>query len=83
MSFIKNKKVSFPYLFSFLAKPIAPFFYCLNVAILIYLVVDSHMLSAQAGNCDYSTGNAVAGQNVSIDLCSISKVSSYDKSVAI
>jgi len=76
MSFIKNKKVSFPCLASFSAKPILPFFHCLNVAILAYSIVDSRMLSAQAGNCDYSTGKAVGGQNVSIDLCSISKVSS-------
>jgi len=76
MSFINNKKISFLGLASFLAKPLLPFFYCLNVAILAYSIVDSRMLYAQAGNCDYSTGKAVGGQNVSIDLCSISKISS-------
>ncbi|MEA5489446.1 MULTISPECIES: hypothetical protein [Pseudanabaena] len=59
-----------------LVKPIFPFVYCLNVAILVYALVDSHGLSAQAGNCDYSTGTAVGGQNISVDLCSISRISS-------
>jgi len=61
---------------SFLVKPISPFFCCLNVAVLVCALVDSHGLSAQAGNCDYSTGTAVGGQNISVDLCSISRISS-------
>ena len=70
MGFVNNKRALS------LVKPILPFGYCLNVAILAFALIDAHGLSAQAGNCDYSTGIAVGGQNISIDLCSISRVSS-------
>ena len=74
MGFIKNKRALS------LVKPIFPFVYYLNVAILVCALVDSHGLSAQAGNCDYSTGTAVGGQNISVNLCSISRVSSQNVS---
>ncbi len=74
MGFIKNKRALS------LVKPLFPFVYCLNVAILVCALVDSYSLSAQAGNCDYSTGTAVGGQNISVNLCSISRVSSRNVS---
>lgn len=74
MGFVNNKRALS------LVKPILPFIYCLNVAILVCALVDYLGLSAQAGNCDYSTGKAVGGQNISVNLCSISRVSSRNVS---
>jgi hypothetical protein len=50
-------------------------FLYLNTIILGYSVANPNILSAQTNNCNYYTGKAVGGQNISVDLCSISKVS--------
>jgi len=51
------------------------FLYFCSTLIFSCLVVDLKTASAQTGTCNYYTGKSINGQNISLDLCSISRTS--------